>query len=262
MALLAQADFEAMSDSVAAQIVEGLKEFDNDGSLGGSYTLGALANVTRAVGLGDAEQEASLIGPARASFNASKAYPLLYLPPRSLIVALAVHARSYNLNGVDGYLTSVGTRVAPEFNDAHFAAYGTYLSPANVWPPVIDTGDGLGKFVADGLGAGLFTDGVAIDATLYGGGQLYAEIIVDGTAPTVANWIFDITLTKADGSSETKVVTFPPGSTVGTQIDVGVHPADRYVDVTLIAMNAGDPGAMLNNDEIRIYSEPDRVIAL
>jgi len=256
MSLIAQGDLQNLIDSMAQQVIEALAKFDNDGSLANSMTLGAKNNQDRCVALGDAEQEADLIQSAINAFNYSKAYPLLYDRSKTLINALNVHIRKYNLEGINGYLGSAGFRAAPEFTDIHLASVGTYLTPANVWPPLSPTNDapyGMAKFVGSGPGAGTFNAGNVIDSTKYGGGNLVIENTGVGALSGTVD--FDIDLVKADGTTETKNVV-ADSLAIGATLPIGTPGTDQYVEVTDIRMNNGAA-----NDTITVKTTADRDIS-
>ncbi len=73
-----------------------------------------------------------------------------------------------------------------------------------------------------------------------------------GAAAIVAT----LTLTKADGSSETKAVNIPGGTISGTEFDVGLT-TDRYLACTGISITGGTSG-----DAFKTVSTVERTIAL
>ncbi len=251
MSQISNVNLLALIDSVAAQVIEGLKEFDNTGALATSFTLGALNNRNRVVALGDAEQEGDLINQSIASFNSSKAYPLLYTASQSLIQALNVHLNKFQVTGINGALTASGDRAAPEFNDAHLASTGIYLSPSNVFPP--ETAD-MGVFTTSGVGAGAFVDGDAIDTDLYAGADL--EIKNTGPGALAGATSYDVTCVLFDGTTEIKTVAANALAQLAT-VAIGIPGTNRYVDVTTITVTGGQA-----TDEITVISVLDRAVAL
>jgi len=249
MALIAKAALEAICDSISAQRVEGLKEFDNAGILATSFTLGASNNVTRCIGLGDAEQEADLIPASRVNLDMARARQAIDGLAYPLMKAIAVHGAKYNYLGIGALLVFRATRVDYNFNQMHHAALGIYITPAAVWPPVQSD---MGVFDSTGAATGTFTDGTAIDTSLYSGGDL----VMENTTPAMGaiNGTYTITLTKFDGTSEAKVLV-SGGLAFGATMDIGVHGTDRYVDVTNITVTGS-----ANLDQVTIKSEVDRPI--
>jgi hypothetical protein len=251
MSIIAKADLEAICDSISQQRVEGLKEFDNTGVLATSFTLGASNNVTRAIGLGDAEQEEALIGPARAALDMARARQAIDGLAMPLMKGLTQHGAANGYYGLGALLVYRATRVDFNFNQMYHAAMGVYLIPAAVWPPVQTD---MGVFESTGATTGTFTDGTAIDETLYSGGDLVFENTT--VAMGAINGTYTFTLTKFDGTSEAKVVP-AAGLAFGATLAIGVPGTDRYIDVTNITVTGS-----ANLDQITVKSVVDRVIAL
>lgn len=143
---------------------------------------------------------------------------------------------------LNAWLLADGTRVLPDFK----LACNPNISAANTCPPVTV----LGTYAVSGSGAGTFTDGDAVDTTLFGGAQLELEV-TDGTIGG-ASITVTVVGTTASGSSITKTGSITNGSLVGTKADVGIG-TDQYVDVTSVTITGGT-----NGDAFRIQTKLDR----
>jgi hypothetical protein len=124
----------------------------------------------------------------------------------------------------------------------------TAISAANVFPPVAI----LGSFAVTGAGAGTFTDGQAVDTTVYGGAQI--ELEVTGNPIGVANIDVTVACVLADGSTVNKVGTIPSGSIVGATVALGAA-SDRVVNITGITIALGT-----NGDAFKVQTKEDRTI--
>lgn len=124
----------------------------------------------------------------------------------------------------------------------------TALTPKNVFPPAT----ALGSFAVTGSGAGTFTDGSAVDTSLYGGAQISVKT-------THAIGAADINLTIScldeDGNVDTVTGTIPDGTLINTTIELGTA-ADRIADVTDVEITGGTA-----DDAFTIQTVEDRTLA-
>ncbi len=124
----------------------------------------------------------------------------------------------------------------------------TSIQAANVFPPVTN----LGSFAVTGSGAGTFTDGQAVDTSVYGGAQI--ELEVTGNPIGAANVDVTVACVLANGTTANKVGTIPSGSIVGAKVALGAG-ADRVVNITGITIALGT-----NGDAFRVQTKEDRTI--
>ncbi len=253
MAVIAIADLLDLVDSFAAQVLEGLNEFDSDGVAVGTFTYGAKQNQGRVLVLGDPEQEADLQGGANAALETSKAYPVLYERCKPLLLRLNSHVNKHFSGGIEGYLVDQDERMHFEMRDVYFACFGYTPNSDTVFSPVVSD---LGDFAGSGPGAGVFTDGDPIDTDKYAPASL--EIKNTGAGLIVAGPTFNVTCVKPDGTTEIKAVVIPGGGlAVGAVLPIGVTGTDIYTDITDITMTLG-----VNGDDITVQSILERVPAL
>lgn len=124
----------------------------------------------------------------------------------------------------------------------------TSILPVNVFP-IVTT---LGSFAVTGSGAGTFTDGQAVDTTLYGGAQI--ELEVTGNPIGVAAIEATVACVLADGSTVNKIGTIGAAAAVGAKVALGTS-ADRIVNITGITITGGT-----NGDAFKVQTKEDRTI--
>lgn len=138
---------------------------------------------------------------------------------------------------IDTWLTNNARRVHWNIQALHYQVFGGYLTPANVFPPVVEMGR-----VDRAAGEWAFTDGDEIDPETdnHGPGQL--EIFVpQGYTIGAQDCVLTLTCVKATGSSEQRQVTMPAYSEAGTAVDVGTT-SDVYTDVSAVSVTGGTDG--------------------
>ena len=122
----------------------------------------------------------------------------------------------------------------------------TAIQPANVFPPATI----LGSMAVTGSGAGTFTDGQAVNTSLYGGAQI--ELEVTGNPIGAADIVATVACVLAGGTTENRSGTIPNGSSVGFKLALG-SAADRIVNITGITFTGGT-----NGDAFRAQTIEDR----
>jgi hypothetical protein len=122
------------------------------------------------------------------------------------------------------------------------------LLPANVFPPAT----ALGSFAVTGSGAGTFTDGDAVDTTLYGGAQISVK-----TTHAIGAVAIGLTITCLDEDGEEVEVTgtIPENTLNDATIELGTA-ADRIVDVTAVEITGGTA-----DDAFTVQTVEDRTLA-
>lgn len=140
------------------------------------------------------------------------------------------------------WLTASGLRVHHLFRRGG----NTAILPVNVFPPVTV----LGSMAVTGSGAGTFTDGQAVNTSLYGGAQI--ELEVTGNPIGAADIVVTVAVTLANGTTSTRSGTIPNGSIVGATVALG-EATDRIVNVTGVTFTGGT-----NGDAFRVQTVEDR----
>lgn len=143
---------------------------------------------------------------------------------------------------LNAWLTADGSRVH------HLWRRGgnTAIQPVNVFPPVTI----LGSFAVTGAGAGVFTDGSAVDLTRYADAQLEVEVINQPIGG--ANVDVTVVGTNRLGGAYSETVQIPSGSIVGTKVAIGTS-ADRCANVTNVTIENGT-----NGDDFQVQTKEDR----
>jgi len=157
-----------------------------------------------------------------------------------------------HLGGIETYLLAQDARVSYELRD--YIGWG--FNPACHFGPYMIDSQKLGSFVLSGAGAGVFTDGVAVDKAKYGKYWLEVEVIGQTTSAEI---VATIAGTKYDGTAQSKQVTIPISQPIGTKVNVGTPgtAADNFADVTGVTVTGG--GA---SDGFEINGLLERTIAL
>lgn len=136
---------------------------------------------------------------------------------------------------LDTALTTRALKAHYSFNLLHYQVFGAYLTAANVFSPNVITGR-----VDKAAGAWTYTDGSALNTTLYAPAQL--ELYVPaGYTIGVADCVVTVTCTTAAGGSETKEATMPGGSVAGAVVDVGTS-SNVYVQTSNATATGGTDG--------------------
>lgn len=136
---------------------------------------------------------------------------------------------------LDTALTTRALKAHYSFNALHYQVFGAYLTAANVFSPNVTTGriDRAG-------GVWSYTDGSALDTTLYAPAQLEIFVPVGYTIGGV-DCVLTISCTTAAGGTETKNATMPGGSVAGTAVDVGTS-GNVYVQTSNCTATGGTDG--------------------
>lgn len=241
MATLPIATFQTLTDSIAAQY-KALRDAFGATGTAGTAQYGADQNRTRIAALNDVQQTIDLMVTANLAVDTldrTKWLPGLF---SGIINALRNHVGG----NFDTYMAANDARVAPEFRDV---APAGWVATANVFPPVVDP---IASYTVTGATTGTFTAGSAIDTTQYGKAAFEVAVTSNIGAGTVTA---TLTLTQADGSSTTRVVTITSGATAGSAFAVGSG-SDRFVNCTAIAITGGTSGAF------KVRSKLERTIAM
>lgn len=134
-----------------------------------------------------------------------------------------------------------GDRVHYYFQQGGYSGF----TNTNVFPPETE----LGTFAVSGSGAGTFTDGDAVDTTLYGGAQL---ALVTTSVIGAAGITVTLTVTDEEGEEGEVEGTITALSESGTVVELGTA-ADRFVAVTDCEITGGTA-----SDAFKIVSVEDR----
>lgn len=242
---LALATLLTLLDSMAKQ-VEVLEGAVGTGSQAGTVSKGATNNVTTLQALADSAVLADLMAP----FVARAASVQQAVVERALVGAPIQRALDRHYGTSDGslndFLRNQDARVHPLLRNIGFQ-----IDPRNAFMPTAI--DPVATFAVTGAGAGTFTAVAGVDEALYG--QVHFKVRTTGVIGGAAI-AATLTLTKADGSSEQKVVNIADGTGSGVELDVGLA-TDRYLACTNISITGGTAG-----DTFKIISTVERTIAL
>ena len=148
---------------------------------------------------------------------------------------------------IAAYILGETIRVHEAFNDAHYAALGTYINRLQVFDKSAIL---LGTINWTGSGTGSLTDGGTTDETLTGGNGLQWRI---PTAKSVTSSVVDLTLKKPDATTEVKRVTIV--GSAGAVGNVGTPATNRYTDLVSISIISG--GANLDQAIIETLCDRD-----
>lgn len=200
-------------------------------SAGTDVTTGGANMVTEVLDLTDI---AAVVKYASVAQTLRDATAAPYLPLSDLTAFLrTLHG---DLGGWDTYAEDEGIQYSEGFRDLVAAAAVGSLSAKYVFKEA--SVDPMGSFAVTGSGAGTYTDGAAIDSTLYGGarieGRTTSLIGAAGITATVSVTYFDTT-------TGTKTLTIPATTADATTIAIG-SAADRVVNVTGITITGGTSG--------------------
>ncbi len=197
------------------------------GADAGTVAKGAANNLATLIAQADEDVAADLIGPfrARADEVVAPTVGLGALWGRGLARALDGHYGS--TGGLNKALAAAGARVHPDLRKL-----GIPIDAANAFDPNVET---LGSFAVSGSGAGVYTPGSVVNRSLYG----KANVVIHATTSIPTGLTATLTLTKIDGSSETKAATFSGGSPSGTEVAIGTPGTDMYVACTAVTISGG-----------------------
>lgn len=245
MATLALSSLLTVLDSIAKG-VEVMEAAVGTGSESGTVSKGAANNVATLQAIADSQVHADLM----AVFVARATNVKQGVVARALIGAPLQRALDRHYGDADGslnaFLANQDARVS-----ALLRNIGFQVDAANAFgPTVIDL---VASFAVTGSGAGTFTPGTSVDETLYGKAHFKVRTTtLIGAAAMAAT----LTLRKADGSTEIKVVNIPDATPSGTEFDVGAA-SDRYLGCTAITITGGTVA-----DGFKVISTIERSIAL
>lgn len=242
MSIISSANLLLVTDSIGKQR-DAADTGLGDGSGSTSGSKGASTNLVRIRDLGDVQQEIALVAPANT------VYGELLTASRLTMWDRLVRALESHVGGIDAFLSAAVERVCPQFKEVYEAVVGVPLSARNTFTPEVDP---MATFDVTGAGAGTFTDGSAIDNSLYADAHLtlYTSSVIGGTQITATVFV-----TEWDGSATSKDVVIPNGTGSGVEFDVGAG-GDKYIDVTNITIVGGTA-----SDQFKIKAEVERAIA-
>ena len=245
MSVISSANFLILTDSIAWTYQKLLAAMGTNGTEVDTSSDAGKLNRNRVLALDDYEQENDLLASFEAALNRLEApftAPALF--------QAAVRALQNHVGGIDPFLTAALVRVAPEFLTVYQGVTSIWLDPVNVFSPVVPS---MATFVASAPGAGTYAHVAAIDSSKYYSANLVLE--VTGGPTGIDAGTYAVTCKKWDDTTEIKSVVVPGGSLLGAQVDIGTHPADRYKDITLIALTLGNAG-----DAVKVVSQLERTV--
>lgn len=242
---LALATLLVVLDSIAKG-VEVLETAAGTGAEAGTVSKGAANNVTTLLAEADSAVQADLM----AVFVGRATMVKQAVIERALVGGPVQRAldRHYGeaFGSLNDFLKNQDARVHPLLRNVGFQID----APNAFCPTAIDP---VASFLVTGSGAGTFTAGTSVDESNYGKAHFKVRTTsVIGAAAIAAT----LTLRKADGSTENKVVNIAGLTGSGVEFDVGVA-ADRYLACTNISITGGTA-----SDAFKVLSTIERTIAL
>lgn len=252
------ANIKAITDNIAftKQITD---TFVGSASSSGSLLHTIAAQITRIVALANSSKQRYIQDTYKALAESITTEDLIAMELRGCIAKLNANVEK---NSTDEDIKTVSDfwaeaiaeaetedRMAPEAAQLSRAA-GIDVTPSIVFPPVTV----LGTVALTGKDEGTFTDGVAVDTTLYGGGDIEAE----ATHAIGAVNDLDITVTGYDenGERQTWEGSFTKEDVLGTKVDLVNDCNARCVDVINIEFDDGNA-----DDAFKVQTKLDRIVA-
>lgn len=236
--------------TVLDSIAKGVALFEaavGTGSEADTLSKGAANNVTTLQSVADSQVQADLMTAFRARAEAMKSASLDRVLGGAAIQRVLSKHYGESAAGLNQYLKTNDSRVHPNLTDIGFQ-----IDPENVFAPAAV--DPVASFAVTGAGAGTFAAGSSIDTTLYGKANMKVKTTSLIGASTITA---TVTMTKIDGSSESKQVTIPNSTAANTEFNVGTPGTDMYIGCTAIAITGGT-----NGDAFKVISAVERTIAL
>jgi hypothetical protein len=205
-------DFLTIADSMAVQAAA-MAAFTSDGYANNRATILAEADLVVDGFLG----EAFGVDP---------------VPDVAKAFASRIAALRANLGDLSAFLLANDKRVSAVWN----TILGARLTPASIMAPAMSGANKLGHFAALTATTGTFTDGLAVDKTLYGKAWLQLVMTHDIAGSLVAT----IVGKKYDGTSQSKAVTLT-GHSNSDIVPVGTTglSGDNFQDVTGVTITGG-----------------------
>lgn len=241
MSTLSTAKFQTSIDTLA-QIYEVLNAVLGTGTEVGSASKGA-ANILADVL--DTESYTPVSYLSEAAYKISENLKTAstssgrIMAVKSLVEDYVRALRSLEIadgeTSLDTALTTRALKAHYNFNTLHYQVFGSYLTAANVFSPNVVTGR-----VDRAGGNWTYTDGSALDTTLYAPAQLELYVPTGYTIGGV-DCVVTVTCTTAAGGSESKVATMPAGSVAGAVVAIGTS-GNVYVQTSNATVTGGTDG--------------------
>lgn len=249
MSQLTIANFRTIVDKMAAiaNTIDGdFGTADNPGSPADPSDSGQ-AIVALLAGLSDPDPITDLLEPAE-----NMARMLLGANVRGLFLQRFAELLGRHIGGYAAYLTANADgqgnveQVAAEFRNAV-----GMVDPKYVFPPVTV----LGTFAATGATTGTFTDGNAVDQTLYGAADIEAKVINQQLGASEVTLTVTGTAFGGAAGGVTRTITIPSASALNSThtADPGTH----ICDVTNVTI-----AGATNGDDLQVQTILKRTIAL
>jgi hypothetical protein len=225
--MLGAGTLQQVLDSLAADVPIMDAAFGVDGTVAGTISYGAAANLGALAATADADVAADLTGTFRARVEGVKAinlYPVLggAAVQRALDAHFAKGAGDLNRQ-----LGTYAVRVSSQLRKIGFV-----LDAPNVFAPAVDP---VASFAVIAPGNGNATIGQgAIDENQYAAGAL--SIVVDAMHGAVLN--ITVTLRDANGAQSQQVVVVPANTPAGTVIAI----PGRHFGVAALTITGGTAG--------------------
>jgi len=151
---------------------------------------------------------------------------------------------------------NIGTFLSDDDKQMHWAAalayynsFNTRIAAAAVFSPIVE----LGTWLSSGSGTGSFSDGSAMDTTLYAPAQLEAYIPAGVTIGNATLGLL-VSCKTAAGATEIKTIAIPNGSVAGATVDIGTS-INLYWDITTVTATLGAV-----SDQVKFRNKQPRTV--
>jgi hypothetical protein len=246
----------AFSDSLGVQL-DRLKTALGTGSQGGSVSKAAKTNLARIqtavapTGGNDAQVGADMLDKsiahlANVTSGSAKCYELLRGDYDNLKDHIRQRGGTNNTFDLQADVNGGTDRYSPSFAELARGLSGTLLA-VNVYPPVTS----LGTYAVSGAGAGVYTDGSAIDTTLYGGADIEAEATTAATNIAITAVGIDV-----DGAETNCTGTL--NGVLGTKVNLTAANGKKIVNIKPASVTITGGAAA---EAFKIQSKVDRTPA-
>lgn len=244
---LALATLLSLLDSIAKQVDLFDAAIGLTGAEANTVSKGAANNVATLQAVADASVQADLMPAFRARAEAVKAGALERVLGGAAIQRVLGAHYGAAAGGLNQYLQQQDARVHPNLRKVGFQ-----IDPANAFTPTAV--DPVALFAVGGSGVGTYTAGADVDTEQYGKAAMRIRTTsVIGAAAIVAT----LTMKRADGSTESKVLNIGAGTSSGVEAAIGTPGTDLYIGCTGISISGGTTG-----DGFKVVSVVERTITL
>ena len=258
MSLISNMNLQTVIDKLARFAAESVGDPEFSGAFNAGFSSasghvfsGGSSLASFVLGLGDEDQVADLLPPARDLDETNPTPPanLVVNAPGigAMLIAIDKHFQRFGYNGLDAYLSSINSPTPTLRAHGMFRRYlGKVTAPNSFLPNDLV----VATFNITGATTGTYAHSAAIDTTQYAGAKLVVKNVTALTGTTGVT----VTGKKLDGTTASLTASVST-LTINHETDLS-DVTMKFVDVTNIAVTGGT-----NGDEIEIVAKTDRSIA-